>query len=89
MSLAGRDRADDNVGFALALTMMLTAMMALGRCLFPNIVPYHVTLWDATSTPTSLGFILVGALVATPVVLTYTAFAYWVFHGKTPAEGWY
>jgi cytochrome bd-type quinol oxidase subunit 2 len=25
----------------------------------------------------------------TPVILTYTAFAYWVFHGKTPADGWY
>ena len=26
---------------------------------------------------------------ATPIILAYTAFAYWVFHGKTPAEGWY
>jgi cytochrome bd-type quinol oxidase subunit 2 len=27
--------------------------------------------------------------VTTPVILAYTAFAYRVFHGKTPADGWY
>ena len=88
-SLAGRDDVDDHVGFALALAMMLSGMMALGLSFFPNIVPFQITLWNAASTPASLGFVLIGALVATPVVLSYTGFAYWVFHGKTPAEGWY
>jgi cytochrome d ubiquinol oxidase subunit II len=89
VSLAGRDEVDDHVGFALALTMMLSAMMALGLSFFPNIVPFQISLWNAASTSASLEFVLIGALAATPVVLTYTAFAYWVFHGKTPAKGWY
>ena len=87
--LAGRNDVDDHVGFALALAMMLSGMMALGLSFFPNVVPFRISLWNAASNTASLGFVLIGALVATPVVLTYTGFAYWVFHGKTPAEGWY
>jgi len=33
-------------------------------------------------------FLLIGALVTTPVILAYTTFAYRVFRGRTPAEGW-
>jgi cytochrome d ubiquinol oxidase subunit II len=34
-------------------------------------------------------FLLIGAVVVTPVILGYTTFAYRVFRGRTPAEGWY
>jgi cytochrome d ubiquinol oxidase subunit II len=87
--LAGRDDVDDRIGFGLALAMMLSAMVALGLLFFPNVVPFRISLWNAASNPESHEFVLVGALVATPVVLGYTAFAYWVFHGRTPADGWY
>jgi cytochrome d ubiquinol oxidase subunit II len=87
--LAHRDDVDDRVGFGLALAMMLSAMVALGSSFFPNVVPFRISLWNAASNSASHEFVLVGALVATPVVLAYTAFAYWVFHGKTPADGWY
>jgi cytochrome d ubiquinol oxidase subunit II len=33
-------------------------------------------------------FVLVGAAVVTPVVLAYSAFAYWIFRGRTPEKGW-
>jgi cytochrome d ubiquinol oxidase subunit II len=87
--VAGRDDADDRIGFGLALAMMLTGMVALGLSFFPNVIPFRVSLLDAASNTESHEFVLVGALIATPVILTYTAFAYRVFHGKTPAEGWY
>lgn len=87
--VAGRDDADDRIGFGLALAMMLSGMLALGLSLFPNVVPFRISLWQAASNSASLEFVLIGALVATPVILAYTAFAYWVFHGKTPADGWY
>ena len=32
--------------------------------------------------------LLIGAGLVSPVVLGYSAFAYSVFRGKTPAEGW-
>jgi cytochrome bd ubiquinol oxidase subunit II len=86
---ARRDDADDRIGFGLALAMMLSAVAALGLSFFPNVVPFRITLWQAASGTASHEFLLIGALVTTPIILAYTAFAYWVFHGQTPADGWY
>jgi cytochrome d ubiquinol oxidase subunit II len=87
--VARRDDADDRIGFGLALAMMLSAVAALGLSFFPNVVPFRITLWQAASGTASHEFLLIGALVTTPIILAYTAFAYWVFHGQTPADGWY
>ena len=86
---ARRDRANDRIGFGLALAMMLSAVVALGLALFPNIVPFRITLWQAAAAASSQRFLLIGAIAVTPVILAYTAFAYRVFRGRTPAEGWY
>jgi cytochrome d ubiquinol oxidase subunit II len=86
---ARRDAADDRIGFGLALAMMLSAITALGLSFFPHVVPFRVTLWQAASPASTHEFLLVGALVVTPVILAYSAFAYRVFRGRTPAEGWY
>jgi cytochrome d ubiquinol oxidase subunit II len=85
----GRDDADDRIGFALALAMTLSALAALGLSFFPNVVPFRLTLWQASSAPSTQKFLLIGAFATTPVVLAYSAFAYRVFRGRTPAEGWY
>jgi cytochrome d ubiquinol oxidase subunit II len=87
--IARRDDVDDRIGFGLALAMMLSGVVALGISFFPDVVPFRISLWSAASNTESHEFVLIGALVATPVILAYTAFAYWVFHGKTPADGWY
>jgi cytochrome d ubiquinol oxidase subunit II len=87
--LARRDDVDDRIGFGLALAMMLSGVVALGLSFFPDVIPFRMSLWNAASNTESHEFLLIGALVATPVILSYTAFAYWVFHGKTPADGWY
>jgi cytochrome d ubiquinol oxidase subunit II len=86
---AGRDDLDDRIGFALAMAMILSGVVALGVSFFPNVIPFRMSLWDAASGPETQEFVLIGALIATPVILAYTSFAYWVFHGKTPADGWY
>jgi cytochrome d ubiquinol oxidase subunit II len=49
---------------------------------FPYIVPSSVTLWDAAAPDESLKFLMVGSVVLIPMILTYTAYAYWVFRGK-------
>jgi cytochrome d ubiquinol oxidase subunit II len=69
--------------------MVLSAVVALGLSFFPNVVPFRVTLWQAASPASTQLFLLIGAFVVTPVVLTYSAFAYRVFRGRTPAAGWY
>jgi cytochrome d ubiquinol oxidase subunit II len=86
---ARRDGADDRVGFGLTLAMMFSAVVALGLSFFPYVIPFRLTLWKAASPPSTQEFLLVGALVATPVILAYSAFAYRVFRGRTPADGWY
>jgi cytochrome d ubiquinol oxidase subunit II len=86
---ASRNDVDDHIGFALALAMMLSGVVAVGLSFFPYVVPFRITLWQAASAPSTLAFLLIGALVVTPVILTYSAFAYRVFRGRTPAEGWY
>ena len=86
---ARRDDLNDRIGFLLALAMMMSGVVALGLAFFPNVIPFRMSLWSAASNTESHEFVLIGAAVATPVILAYTGFAYWVFHGKTPAEGWY
>ncbi|EQD48312.1 Cytochrome bd ubiquinol oxidase, subunit II, partial [mine drainage metagenome] len=56
--------------------------LGLGISLFPYIVPPDLTLWQAAAPPASQGFLLVGAVVLVPIILAYTAYAYWVFRGK-------
>ena len=78
----------DGRPFALGLALFGLAISGLGLAIFPDVVPFRLSLWAASSSPLSQIFLLVGAVVVTPVVLSYSAFAYWVFRGKTPAEGW-
>jgi cytochrome d ubiquinol oxidase subunit II len=48
-----------------------------------------VSIWDASSPPQSQGFALVGALLIIPLILGYTAWAYYVFRGKVDATQYY
>lgn len=70
---------------SLALVMML-GHAALG--LFPRLVPsithldYSLTIYNASSTPKTLGVMLVIALIGMPIVIAYTAFIFRVFKGK-------
>jgi len=72
----------------LGLASFLVAIAALGGMAFPYIVPFKLTVWDAAAPRLSQLFVVVGACVVTPVVITYSLFAYWVFRGKTPDRGW-
>ena len=53
-------------------------------------VPPSLTIADAAAPDESLMFALVGTLVLLPLILSYTAYAYWVFRGKIdPEEGYH
>jgi len=72
----------------LGLFLFVVVISGLAWIVFPNIVPFSVSLWDAASSSTSQDFVLIGAIIVTPVVLGYSAFAYWIFRGRTPEKGW-
>jgi cytochrome d ubiquinol oxidase subunit II len=78
----------DLIPFLLALLLVALFLAFVGIVVYPDIVPFRLTLWQAASSTRSHLFLLVGALFVTPVILGYSAFAYRVFRGKTPVEGW-
>ncbi len=67
------------------LTIFLFALGYLGLMvsLWPWIVPYEISLWQAASNPEALSLILLGVLFLLPVTLGYTAYSYYVFRGKS------
>jgi len=75
--------------FLLALGLFTLSYLGLGISLFPQIVPPTIDIWEAASPPESLAFFLVGAVLLLPVILAYTAYAYWVFRGKTAGGAGY
>jgi len=75
--------------FVLSILAFLLGFLGLAISLWPYIVPRHLTIWQAASTPDSQAFLLVGALILLPVILIYTGHNYWVFRGKTDrADGY-
>lgn len=76
--------------FILTLGLIFLGFSGLGISLWPYIIPPHVTLWDAAAPPASQMFMLVGTLIIIPVILMYTAWSYYVFHGKvSDGEGYH
>lgn len=75
--------------FLLALGLFLLAFVGLGISMWPYVVPGAVTIWQAASPAKSQMFMLVGAAVMVPLILAYTAYAYWVFRGKVDADGYH
>jgi cytochrome d ubiquinol oxidase subunit II len=85
--LAVGGRADGRP-FFLGLALFALAFAGFGVTIFPDVVPFRISLWAAASASLSHVFLLVGAVIVTPMVLAYSAFAYRVFRGKTPESGW-
>ena len=75
-------REHELLPFAGAIGLFLMSFIGIAISLWPMIVPYHYTLWQAASSPSTQAFLLIGTLFLLPVILMYTAWSYWVFRGK-------
>ena len=82
-------RGADRLPFLSALALFLLSFLGLAISLYPYVVPRAVTIWDAAAPAQSLSFMLVGAAVVVPLILAYTAWAYWVFRGKVGEHGYH
>jgi cytochrome bd ubiquinol oxidase subunit II len=83
-------RATHAAPFLLALMLVFLGYSGLAISLWPHIIPPSVSIRDAAAPPESMGFALVGALFIIPIILTYTAWSYYVFRGKVrPGEGYH
>lgn len=63
--------------------------LGLGLSLFPWLIPYQYTIWDAAASGPGLSFMLVGVAPALPLILGYTAYCYYIFRGKSSHEPMY
>jgi cytochrome bd ubiquinol oxidase subunit II len=75
--------------FFLTLALFALSYAGLGISMFPYIVPQSITIWQAASPENSQIFMLFGVAILIPLILGYTAWAYWVFRGKVKAEHGY
>jgi len=66
--------------------LFILTYIGMAISLYPMIVPYQLTLWEAASSPRTQAFLLVGTLFLLPVILTYSSWSYWVFRGKVRAD---
>jgi cytochrome bd ubiquinol oxidase subunit II len=75
--------------FLLSVGVFLMGYLGLGISLWPWLVPFKITFRQAAAVAPSQSLLLVGTAVILPVVLTYTAFCYYLFRGKASHESTY
>jgi cytochrome bd ubiquinol oxidase subunit II len=80
------DRRHELVPFLGAVGLFLMSFVGIAISLWPMIVPFHYTLWQAASSNSTQAFLLIGTLFLLPVILMYTAWSYWVFRGKVRGD---
>ena len=78
----GLARTEEVSTFLCVLGWFVLCFAGLGISMFPLMVPPDINIWQAAAPRDSQLFLLVGAVVLVPIILAYTAYAYWVFRGK-------
>ena len=85
----GLRRGNERLPFLTVLVLFFLNFLGLGVSVYPYLVPRAVTIWDAAAPAQSQQFMLIGTAVIFPVIIGYTAWAYWVFRGKAGAHGYH
>lgn len=75
--------------FFTVILLFFTCFLGLCISLFPWIVPFSFTIWDAAAASTSQSLLLIGTVLFLPLILAYTAYSYYVFRGKSSHEKMY
>lgn len=88
--LAG-SRLEKTAFFGTSL-LIIGVILTAGFSMFPFIMPSSLdprsslTVWDATSSKTTLEIMLVAVIIFLPIVLAYTTWAYRIMRGKVTVE---
>ncbi|ATG37866.1 cytochrome d ubiquinol oxidase subunit 2 (plasmid) [Phaeobacter piscinae] len=85
----GLKNHSDRIPFFMSLMLFFLGFVGLGVSVLPQAVPPSITIWDAAAPRESQIFLLRGAVFIIPTILTYSAWAYWVFRGKVSDEGYH
>ncbi len=87
--LRSLERRQDVRPFVLTLVLFALTYAGLGISMYPFVVPQSITIWQAAAPAKSQLFMLAGVVVLIPMIIAYTAFAYWVFRGKVDPQAGY
>jgi len=78
--------------FAASAATIAATILSAGFALFPFLLPSSLdpgsglTLWDASSSKSTLGLMLLAVVLILPVVLAYTGWVYRVLRGRVSLE---
>lgn len=94
MLAAGAFVHRERMGWAFGMTCaaMALAVLTIFLSLYPRVMvssldpEWSLTIYNASSTPYTLGVMSVVALVFVPIVLLYQGWTYWVFRHRVTAE---
>jgi cytochrome bd ubiquinol oxidase subunit II len=75
--------------YLLAVALFAIGYLGLAISLWPYIVPFAMVPADAAAADNALALMLMGAGPMLPIILGYTAYVYWLFRAKVPADGAY
>jgi cytochrome d ubiquinol oxidase subunit II len=75
--------------FLISVGIFFMGYLGLGLSLYPWLIPYHYTIWDAAASTPGLSLLLVGVVPLLPLILFYTGYCYYIFRGKTSHEHHY
>ncbi len=85
----GLNRRSHILPFLGGLLVFLSGYLGLAVGFAPFTVPYALDFRQTAAPDNALALMLVGAVVALPLILGYTAWVYWVFRGKVTVETGY
>ena len=83
------ERRRDLAPFLAAMGLFVLCYLGLAISIWPMVIPYSVSLWDAAASPGSHAFLALGTVFLLPIITMYTAWSYWVFRGKVRADTGY
>ncbi len=75
--------------FLYTVLLFFLAYIGLAVGMYPWVVPFEFTLWQAAAASTSQSILLIGTALFLPLVLVYTAFCFYTFRGKSSPESMY
>lgn len=87
-ALVANRRGREGWAFALSGVTIVAAVATLFLALFPNVMPsslndsWNLTVSNASSSPYTLKIMTWLAVIATPIVMLYQAWTYWVFRKR-------
>ena len=82
----------DGRAFVSSCAAIVTLMALFALNLYPNMIyslpnpENSLTIYNAASSPKTLGIMLIIACIGIPVVVAYTVSIYWIFRGKVKMD---